>query len=325
MIVSNGLRRVADLIERFDEGDVTVLDADVRSTEQGDEDAVAVDLRLSVPVESISETTGDDATASERTAGQVAGSQSPPRPAPGAEQTAADVVECPHPGCTATFDSEPGMKIHRTKVHRRGGGDGDADDPPAYRDPEALARVYDACDSFPEMVQALAVDVSAQTVRRKMIEHGIHDPTGGQDAPPADEAVEQGAETDEQGAETDEQGAETNGNGAEPDGREAEPDEGGTDALASEATLAATLPADATPPGDVTLGEVKRVVETADTLYDVQQRFDVDRESAKRVLEELNLLELVHGRVATRREREELKAEIDRRIRQGIADAGTSA
>ena len=47
---------------------------------------------------------------------------------------------------------------------------------PEYQDPEQLAAVYEATATFEEMRQELDVDVTAQTVRKYMIKHGIHEP-----------------------------------------------------------------------------------------------------------------------------------------------------
>jgi hypothetical protein len=52
----------------------------------------------------------------------------------------------------------------------------DSESAPEYQDPERLAAVYDKYDTFAEMRDALEVDVTSQTVRRYMIEHGIHEP-----------------------------------------------------------------------------------------------------------------------------------------------------
>ena len=78
-------------------------------------------------------------------------------------------VECTVEGCEVSFDSEHGMRIHRSKAH----GPGSAD-----RDPETLSAVYEQHDSFAEMREALDADVSAQTVRRWMIEADVHTPAG---------------------------------------------------------------------------------------------------------------------------------------------------
>jgi len=49
-------------------------------------------------------------------------------------------------------------------------------DRPPFEDPELLARVYEDNDTFAEMVDALGMDVTPETVRRYMIDHGIHQP-----------------------------------------------------------------------------------------------------------------------------------------------------
>jgi hypothetical protein len=47
---------------------------------------------------------------------------------------------------------------------------------PEYKNPEALQAVYEEYDTFPEMTDALSVDVTSETVRRHMIKHDIHSP-----------------------------------------------------------------------------------------------------------------------------------------------------
>ena len=47
---------------------------------------------------------------------------------------------------------------------------------PAYKDSEALEAAYEQYDTFPEMTDALGVDVTPETVRRNMIKYDIHDP-----------------------------------------------------------------------------------------------------------------------------------------------------
>jgi hypothetical protein len=85
----------------------------------------------------------------------------------------------------ATTDSGP------TAGDRWGSKDGSADiegdpsgpdpsrrdrDVPPFRDPELLAEVYESCDTFAEMTDAIGMDVTAETVRRYMIDYGIHQP-----------------------------------------------------------------------------------------------------------------------------------------------------
>lgn len=256
-------------------------------------------------------------------------------------------VVCPEPDCDETFESEPGMKIHRTKIHLRGQDTDDSSDAtPAYRDPEALEEVYEAHDSFPAMREALDVDVSAQTIRRHMIQHGIHDPSGDEDsdeqhesntpdeAGAADESEsdaeretdeDHDREPDEPDAEHVEEPESVDEDGTETEEHEEESESEEEPVIPESAPLAETLPADVTAPADITFAELKEAVRTADTLYHIQQQFDLTREEARDLLGYLDLLELVLGRVATKHEREELKAEIDSRIRHSIRGTGTSA
>ncbi|EMA58394.1 hypothetical protein [Halorubrum lipolyticum] len=52
----------------------------------------------------------------------------------------------------------------------------DVDSRPAYRDPDRLEAVYDPDATFAEMTEELGVDVTPQTVRKYMVEHGVHEP-----------------------------------------------------------------------------------------------------------------------------------------------------
>lgn len=53
---------------------------------------------------------------------------------------------------------------------------GDEEETPPYKDRERLLTVYEECETFSEMTDELDVDVTPQTVRRYMIEYGIHEP-----------------------------------------------------------------------------------------------------------------------------------------------------
>jgi hypothetical protein len=101
-------------------------------------------------------------------------------------------VPCTHPDCDRTFETERGMKIHRTKAHPLS----DLVDPSArgaiHHDPDALAEVYDEHETFAEMTAALDVDVGAQAVRKQMIRHGIHEPEGQASADASSTSVEEG-------------------------------------------------------------------------------------------------------------------------------------
>jgi hypothetical protein len=345
MQLGRGFRRLAAIVDELERDDVDVVEATVSNDEQAPDGTMQVDLRLSVPVSDAAETgiaedaensTADSPARSEASAQQqtdrVTGVTEPESDGtlePSTAETDAsgsgqqededpsksvpdEGFVCPFPDCDATFDSEPGMKIHRTKVHLSSGEASETTDSetPAYRDPAVLADVYADHDTFPAMREALDADVSTQTVRRHMIKHGIHDPDA-----TGDGAAEDDPDDADGSASPDEPSAES----------EAESDTGATDEGSTEnqhltdgSSLGDALPTEVDCPDGVSLERLRATVETADTLYDVQQEFDLDRETARELLAALDLLELVHGRVATRSEREELKTEIDRRIRESI-------
>jgi hypothetical protein len=71
-------------------------------------------------------------------------------------------------------------------------------------------------------------------------------------------------------------------------------------------------------PGALTLDEVTASVRTSNTLYEASRALGLDREETTELLDELNLLDLVHGRVATKGRRDDLKTDIEARLR----DAG---
>lgn len=377
MTTGDGFRRLADLLDALDTTDVDVLDVSVAS---GDESTLVADLQMEVPVDGtvdpvagaastggsgdgVDVDTGgrDDHDASSPEGGSAEGrdredvdpaagagpdEDAAPDEADGTEEPSTtsategadsvDGVACRAPDCGETFETEHGMKIHHTKVH----GPSLEDEQPAYRDPDRLREAYEAHSSFAAMRDALGVDVSAQTVRRNAIRHGIHEPAGGAEAAsdeaesrddadeptdreqsepaggdPAGNGAREGHETVVDGGRAVDAGARTTGDGSDRTADRAERagndrPEGGSSGV--------DLP-DVDLPDGVELADVKAAVESASTLYEVQRALDVDRERATALLRELGLLELVHGRVATKRRREDLKEEIDQRIRERAA------
>lgn len=260
------------------------------------------------------------------------------------EQTVTD-VECTHPDCARTFETERGMKIHRTKAHSLAelvdGGEG-----VDYADPEALAEVYRTYDTFAEMTEALDADVGTQAVRKQMIRHGIHTPSGNS----ADEASDESGAPDGEPTETADSGGasgEMVGDGAGSGDSAEQADSVGTDHEDGESAdierdgvedgetgnteRDGVEPADTRPadtelvsdrlpdvdlPDELTMRELQSAVESANTLYDVQRALELDRETTQDVLEAFDLLELVTGRAAGLHDREELKMEISERLRQ---------
>jgi hypothetical protein len=333
MVMRQGLTTVADLVERIEVGRVTVEDV---SLSRGD-DGLNVELSVRLPTDSSGE--DDRATGSSREqAAPDATSTTEQDPAQAAEQPPSDIgvravevgatlegthgaaanattptgdggtadnaatsssdderVPCRVEGCDATFDSEHGMKIHATKAHQA--DDGSAPSP--HRDPERLREVYEQCDTFEEMTDALGVEVTAQTVRRSMMSLGIHDP--------------------EAAAASEEEAAATNGGvDSGSDGGGWDSDNGAGAAVDSEdVDVAAVLPPEVDADVFVT------ALRDASTVYQVQRALGMDREAVQQLLAELGLLELVQGRVATEQERDHTREEIERRIVESATGLGS--
>jgi hypothetical protein len=162
------------------------------------------------------------------------------------------------------------------------------DDPdvPPFKDPDLLAEVYGSCETFAEMAQTIDMDVTAETVRRYMIDYDIHQPntyrTGDGDEPAEPEAA------DGQSASA------TEGPSAEPI------------VLSDGIGL----------PDDVTVETLIDTVKRSNTIYEVTREVNVDRADALEMLDELNLLDLVVGRLATEGERDINRDEIVDRLRE---------
>lgn len=162
----------------------------------------------------------------------------------------------------------------------------------AYKDPEQLAVVYETYDSFPAMTEALGVDVTPKTVRNHMVKHGIHDPEENKverdDSPGADRSADSEQDSSASDSET------------------AGPPE--------ELVLSDGLGL----PEGVTLGAIKECVRSASTLREFRRPLGLDHATAMALLEELNLLDLVYGRVSTASEREISMEDIETRINATI-------
>ena len=303
---------------------------------------------------SIDETTvvaGDGGAGPLGTTGEADPGGTAPEGAESAASSSTDEpIECRVEGCSETFGTEHGMKIHATKAHQA--DDGSAPSP--HRDPERLREVYDACDTFEEMTDALGVDVTAQTVRRSMMSLGIHDPDAGDDAAAdrrgtgSDHVVEDDSSdvADPEGGDgpshdgvSQDEGS-RDGPSRDEGSRDAAVDEGPgvvEDAGGPGAVDDVDGPAAADAPGSgpavddllpdgIDGAAFVDAVRDADTLYEVHRDLGVERGAVQTLLAELGLLDLVHGRVATKPEREVGREEIERRIvERASGDADGSA
>lgn len=149
-------------------------------------------------------------------------------------------------------------------------------DLPPFKDPELLGEIYESCDTFAEMAETLDMDVTAETVRRYMIDFDIHEPnsydtgTSDGDRSPESDDVEQ------------------------------------TPPVLSDGIGL---------PEDITVETLIDTVERSNTIYEVKQDLGVDREDALEVLRECNLLDLVMCRLATEAERDITRRDVIERLR----------
>ena len=212
-----------------------------------------------------------------------------------------------------------------------------------YQDPERLQKVYEAHDTFTEMTEALDVDVTPQTVRRYMIEHEIHEPEP-QTAHLLKQVAESGVnfETEETATDGDtstetsrqnstdieetpvDPGA-TDGSNSVIEGRTAtdggKPKDGTSkdeDAADFEPLPIDQLEEKVNLPDGLCLEEVCEAARDAMTLYDVERTLDIDRSTAREVLHECNLLDMVTGRVSDGR-----PMKTDEEIHARVTDAVT--
>ena len=155
--------------------------------------------------------------------------------------------------------------------------DRDRDVPP-FKDPDLLASVYESCDTFAEMAETLEMDVTAETVRRYMIDYDIHEPN-------SYDTVESSED------------------------RTTDPGDDEPVVLSDGIGL----------PEDITVDALIKTVKQSNTIYEVKRDMGVDREDALEMLRELNLLDLVVGRLATEAERDISRGDVVERLREASA------
>jgi hypothetical protein len=72
-------------------------------------------------------------------------------------------------------------------------------------------------------------------------------------------------------------------------------------------------------PEDITVEELIETVKGSNTIYEVKHDMGVDRQDALETLRELNLLDLVVGRLATEAERDISREDVVERLREASA------
>ena len=231
-------------------------------------------------------------------------------------------------------DSEPGVTsddgCDPSADQRTRAAEGDPDardtDVPPFKDPDLLADVYESCDTFAQMADAIDMDVTAETVRRYMIDYDIHQPnsyrTAADDDGSADGSGVADSDGPDAGVDPEHEGPNESGQPVdEDDDHRAAVDDTGEEgapsaATAVEPTEPVVLSDGIGLPDEVTVDTLIDTVKRSNTLYEVTREINVDRQDALDVLEELNLLDLVVGRLATEGQRDLSREKIVDRLRE---------
>lgn len=191
------------------------------------------------------------------------------------------------------------------------------EDLPPYDDVEYLECLYDSFDTFTAMAEVLEMDVASETVRRYMIDTGIHEPTSYETTTPnEDDATADGSETT-----TGQQDC------SAAEDRESTTD-GDLDRSATADDSAASVPekqlvADGIGlPEDIEINELMDAIESSMTLHDVTRKLSLERSRTRELLEQLNLLDLVVKRIYGSNEpvQHPSRNEIADRIRESATD-----
>lgn len=156
---------------------------------------------------------------------------------------------------------------------------------PPFRDPDRLKEVYNTCDTFAEMADTLEMDVTAETVRRYMIDHDIHQPN----------SYDTDAASDPESA-------------TEP-------------AAGEEDTPPVALADGVGLPEGIDIESLIEAAERATTIREFKQSLGMDRQEAHELLCDLNLVDLVVGRLSTQVEREVDRSDVVERLRERSAPA----
>ena len=177
---------------------------------------------------------------------------------------------------------------------------------PPYEDEAYLRALYEHCDTFARMREAIEMDVSAETVRRYMIEAGIHEPdrydTG------ADEATDDGARAAEEGlraSHSDVRGRTDAGPPPEiADVREA------LELEAAELDL----------PDEFEMTDLVDAVVYGRSTHEVARELNLDHDVTRDLLRQLNLVDLVSYRLTEAADHETSYETVTARLRQGGAE-----
>lgn len=288
MHASTAFQDCATLLDEIESTGVDILALTPRNEELLEEESITVDLSVDVPLFEEIETNGIEIIP-QNTDALTEGTLTVDLAVriPLDHEPTDQSVESQHQSETDPAQSEKEIKAD-------GAGTLQQTVPKPYQNPDRLRDVYDEYETFEEMTDALDVDVTPETVRMNMIKQEIHEPAS-------------------QSASTDDGPSDTDHDSSPSGGRESN---GEADGDGEDATDEIPLPDGISLPNGITLDELKTAVETSRSFLDVQRELGGDRDLTYQLLKDLNLLDLVHGRLSKQAERNVTIEQIDKRIRQ---------
>jgi len=182
---------------------------------------------------------------------------------------------------------------------------------PSYKDPRELEKVYEEFDTFPQMTEALGVDVTPETVRRYMVKYDIHDPVtadrmSDQMQRPSRESTESyGSRASNEGADHD--SVEDAGTADSTGPGDGDSDDSSSFETQSVAELLGDGAADGESsivadgsgiPRSLTVAELADVLERSRTVSEAQRSLGFEYQQTRHMLRTLGLVEFVTGRLA---------------------------
>jgi len=183
------------------------------------------------------------------------------------------------------------------------------DSVPPYEDVEYLRCLYDVCETFAEMSERIEMDVSAETVRRYMIEAEVHSPTSYETT-----GSSRSSSTTASSVESDDAVGTPDTGPSVSDGSMSDTE---SEPLPDEQLVADGIVL----PEELTLHDVVEAVVDARTVHEVQRELGLEHGRTRQLLRQLNVLDLVLRRVSDAPERRVSFDDVAARIRQCTPDA----
>jgi hypothetical protein len=286
MRASTAFQECATLLDEIESTDVEVLAITPQDEDLLEEGSATIDLSLGVPFLDDIETSGVEIV-SQNTDALTEGTLT-------VDCSVRVPLDDEPTDQSAEMQSEADLPQNESEKEIKSDGSGTPQQtaPKPYRDPDRLRDVYEAYETFAEMTDALDTDVTPETVRMNMIKEEIHEPASQSSDADASSADDRDKSSPEESESNGDEDADTTDEMVLPDGIEL--------------------------PDGLTLDQLKTTVQSSRSFLDVQRELGGDRDFTYRLLKDLNLLDLVHGRIAKQAERTISAEQIDERIYQSV-------